>query len=104
MYAHSLVVRSSLTPRRSEEEQRHFSPPLLFYCVIYFSWILSFFLEQDGFDMFAEQWFDKYTEKDGSEKEKRLRRSSLMAINFDDSDDEEDPSMIHLGTINEDST
>jgi hypothetical protein len=54
--------------------------------------------------MFAEQWFDKYTEKDGSEKEKRLRRSSLMAINFDDSDDEEDPSMIHLGTINEDST
>ena len=53
--------------------------------------------------MFAAQWFDKYTEKDGSAREQRQRRQSLVAIHFNDSDEDVEPFQFdeQLGTITE---
>jgi hypothetical protein len=63
---------------------------------------LNFLLGEED-NMFAEQWFDKYVDKDGSDKEKKIRRNSLMTINFNDSDDEESEILNHvpLGMIKE---
>ena len=40
--------------------------------------------------MFANQWFDKYMEKDSTVKEQTIRRQSLMVIGFNDSDEDAD--------------
>jgi hypothetical protein len=52
--------------------------------------------------LFDAQWFPKYNESDGSEREKMSRRASLVAVHFNDSDDEESTfDNDGLGTINE---
>jgi hypothetical protein len=56
--------------------------------------------------LFDAQWFPKYNESDGSEREKMSRRASLVAVHFNDSDDEESVQPYTfdndgLGTINE---
>ena len=51
---------------------------------------MSFTLPDKDDSMFANQWFDKYMEKDSTVKEQKIRRQSLMVIGFNDSDEDAD--------------
>ena len=53
--------------------------------------------------MFADQWFEKYMEKDSTDNEHTIRRQSLMVIGFNDSDEEVEPydQDVLLGPITE---
>ena len=80
------------------------SPPFSFsFFLILTLFFLSFTLPDKDDSMFANQWFDKYMEKDSTVKEQTIRRQSLMVIGFNDSDEDADKyeQDIALGPIAE---